>query len=56
MELERIEDEKQLLHLKEREIILNNHLNRTDVIEKNCSACKLLKCNCIKINSFFKII
>ena len=35
IELERIEDEKQLIYLKEREVILNNHLNRTYVTEKN---------------------
>ena len=56
MELERIEDEKLFSLLKEREIILNNHLNRTYVTEKTCSLCKISPCKCLKIESFFKSI
>ena len=56
MELERIEDEKQILYLKEREIILNDNLNRIYVTKKSCSICKSLNCKCLKIESFFKSI
>ena len=56
MELDRIEDEKQILYLKERELIINDNLNRIYVTKKNCLICKSSYCKCLKIESFFKSI
>ena len=56
MELDRIEDEKQILYLKERELIINDNLNRIYVTKKTCLICKSSYCKCLKIESFFKSI
>ena len=53
-ENERIEDEKQTLLLIERERFLDEQQTIFYNMNKKCISCKNIKCNCVKIDSFFK--
>ena len=52
-ENERIEDERQMVILKDRENKLDEKTQKLYELS-NCKICKINKCTCTKIDTFFK--